>query len=54
MDVGKNQWDTRYNIGYWLWELEEFPKEWLPAFHLLDEVWTPSEFYFAKLKKIYR
>ena len=51
MDVGKNQWDTRYNIGYWLWELEEFPKEWLPAFHLLDEVWTPSEFISQNLRK---
>ena len=40
-----------YNIGYWLWELEEFPKEWLPAFHLLDEVWTPSEFISQNLRK---
>lgn len=51
MNIGKEQWDYRYNIGYWLWELEEFPKEWLPAFHLLDEVWTPSEFISNTLKK---
>lgn len=51
MNIGKEQWDYRYNIGYWLWELEEFPKEWLPSFHLLDEVWTPSEFISKNLRK---
>ena len=30
MNVGKEHWDYRYNIGYWLWELEEFPEEWIP------------------------
>ncbi|WP_020499425.1 FkbM family methyltransferase [Sciscionella marina] len=34
----------RYRIGFWAWELEEFP-EWLhPAFELVDEIWTVSEF----------
>ena len=51
MNVGKEHWDYRYNIGYWLWELEEFPEEWIPAFHLLDEVWTPSEFISNTLRK---
>jgi len=34
----------RYNIGYWAWELAEFPDEWLPAIPLLDEIWVPSDF----------
>lgn len=34
----------RYNIGYWAWELPEFPDEWLPAMQMLDEIWVPSEF----------
>jgi glycosyltransferase involved in cell wall biosynthesis len=36
--------DGRYNIGYWAWELSEFPDRFLPAFDLLDEVWVPSRF----------
>lgn len=51
MNMGANVWDYRYNIGYWAWELEEFPEEWLPAFNLVDEVWTPSDFVTNTLKK---
>ena len=38
LSLGKEVWDYRYNIGYWAWELETFPEEWLPAFKLVDEV----------------
>lgn len=34
----------RYAIGYWAWELPEFPDEWLGAFDVVDEVWVPSAF----------
>lgn len=34
----------RINIGYWLWELEDFPARFRDAFSLLDEVWTPTSF----------
>jgi glycosyltransferase involved in cell wall biosynthesis len=34
----------RYNIGYWAWELEEFPDRWLSAFRFFNEIWTPSTF----------
>jgi hypothetical protein len=34
----------RYNIGYWAWELEDFPDELLPAFERYDEIWTISSF----------
>jgi len=34
----------RYNIGYWNWELEEFPDRWLSSFDHLDEIWVPSTF----------
>lgn len=34
----------RYRIGFWAWELEDFP-EWLhSAFRDVDEIWTISEF----------
>lgn len=31
-------------IGYWAWELPHMPQDWLPAFDLVDEVWTCSSF----------
>jgi len=37
-------WDKRFNIGFWVWDLPEFPDEWFKAFSLVDEVWTPSNF----------
>lgn len=51
ISLGKEIWDGRYNIGYWAWELETFPEEWLSAFKLVDEVWTPSDFVTNTLKK---
>lgn len=36
--------EGRYNIGFWVWELEHFPEAWTPALDLVDEVWTPTEF----------
>ncbi len=34
----------RYNIGYWAWELTEFPDAWVPNFAYFEEIWAPSEF----------
>lgn len=36
--------EGRYNIAYWLWELETFPKQWTPCMQTVDEIWAPSEF----------
>ncbi len=49
--LGQKVWDGHYNIGFWLWELEEFPEEWIPCFHCLDEIWTPSEFISRAVRK---
>ena len=43
-DLGSALFEGRYNIGFWAWELPEFPDEWMAALGLLDEVWTPSAF----------
>jgi len=43
-DLGSALFEGRYNIGFWAWELPEFPDEWVAALGLLDEVWTPSAF----------
>ena len=34
----------KYNIGYWAWELPEFPDAWVQAADYFDEIWTPSHF----------
>jgi glycosyltransferase involved in cell wall biosynthesis len=34
----------RYTIGYWTWELSEFPTDWRGSFDYVDEVWVPSTF----------
>lgn len=47
----KENWDYRYNIAFWLWELEEFPDEWTRYFPFLDEIWTPSEFVSESIRK---
>lgn len=45
-------WKKRYNIAFWLWELEEIPESWKTYFPLLDEIWTPSEFISQSLRKV--
>lgn len=51
MQMGKKVWDYRYNIAFWLWELEEFPEEWTGCIGLVDEIWTPSEFVSQSIRK---
>ncbi|MEI6107118.1 MAG: glycosyltransferase family 4 protein [Opitutae bacterium] len=34
----------KYNIGYWAWELTEFPETWTQYADYFDEIWTPSQF----------
>ena len=41
----------RYNIAFWLWELEEFPDEWVSCIDTVDEIWTPSEFISRGIRK---
>lgn len=44
--------DHHYNIGVWLWELEEIPVKWHEAFRYVDELWAPSEFIANALRKV--
>ncbi|SFE15425.1 Glycosyl transferases group 1 [Paenibacillus algorifonticola] len=41
---GRSLFHNRYNIGYWHWELPDFPEEFVPAFKLVQEVWVASRF----------
>ncbi len=38
-----------YKIGYWVWELEDFPQTWEERFKLFDEIWVPSNFVAAAI-----
>jgi glycosyltransferase involved in cell wall biosynthesis len=42
-DVHSQLPNERYAIGYWAWELSEFPRRWMTAFDLVDEIWVASE-----------
>ncbi|WP_267222269.1 glycosyltransferase family 4 protein [Dyella silvae] len=44
--------DAHYRIGYWFWELEEIPEQWLPSIDLVDEIWVSSEFVKAAFAKV--
>jgi len=35
---------SKWMIGYWMWEIEQIPKAMRPAFELVDEIWTGSQF----------
>lgn len=43
--------DGRYNIAFWLWELEEFPDRWVSCIETVDEIWTPSEFVSRSIRQ---
>lgn len=41
-----------YNIGYWPWELEEWPAEWIPYIDLVDEIWVSSRYIYDALMPV--
>lgn len=46
-----HQIDGRYRIGYWAWELAEFPRAWLGALDYFNEIWVPSRFVRDAVQK---
>ena len=42
--LGRAAFAGHHNIGFWVWELEKFPRDWHGAFDLVDEVWVPTGF----------
>lgn len=51
--VGFSEWARRYNIGYWFWELANFPTAWRYAAHLVDEVWVNTEFVAGAVRQLH-
>jgi predicted O-linked N-acetylglucosamine transferase (SPINDLY family)/glycosyltransferase involved in cell wall biosynthesis len=42
--TGSSYFESKYNIGFWAWELPVFPPEWQPAFNHFQEIWTYSNY----------
>jgi glycosyltransferase involved in cell wall biosynthesis len=42
--IGAANYAGRYTIGFWAWELAEFPDSLVPAFEAVHEVWVPSRY----------
>lgn len=51
-EIGFEILDYHYNIGFWSWELEDFPIEWKGCIDAMDEIWTPSEFASNSIRKL--
>jgi glycosyltransferase involved in cell wall biosynthesis len=41
---GKEFRKDKFNIGYFAWELPEFPDAWMSSLDYFDEIWCPSDF----------
>ncbi len=48
--------EPKVKVGYFLWELPDFPKAYLPALQLVDHIWCPTRFvqsaFFDQVKKL--
>lgn len=44
-------WTGCYNIGFWVWEQEQLPEEWVRYMPLFDEIWMPSGFSAAAIRR---
>ncbi|MDX5371655.1 MAG: glycosyltransferase family 4 protein [Pseudomonadaceae bacterium] len=42
--LGKDMFEGRYTIGYWYWEMPEFPDFLHFAYEQVDEVWVSTEY----------
>lgn len=50
--LGSEQFRDRYTIGYWPWELNQWPKQWQPIFDIVDEVWVSSWHTYSALANV--
>ena len=44
LEKGRDYFDGKYNIGYWVWELSDFPDVWVDYLKYYNEIWTASSF----------
>ena len=41
---GVDRFRTCYNVGYWAWELDSLPREWIRALNYVNALFVPSTF----------
>lgn len=44
LKFGEEFFQRQYKIGYFPWELPEFPDLWSDIYNFIDEIWAPSAF----------
>lgn len=52
VEKGEAIFNDHYNIGYWPWELSEWPKEWRQLTDLVDEAWVSSRHIYDALSPV--
>jgi glycosyltransferase involved in cell wall biosynthesis len=51
-EQGEALFKDRYNIGYWPWELQNWPANWQHCFSMVDEVWASSQHTWQAAQKV--
>ena len=51
LDRGEEMFGRTFNIGYWPWELGQFPTVWFEAFGLVHEVWAATRFQWLAYRR---
>lgn len=51
LQMGLGNFRATYNIGYWAWELEIIPAEWVKAIRYMNAIFTPSDFTTGVIQK---
>lgn len=49
--LGKGLFEDRYTIGYWYWEMPEFPEFLHFAYDQVDEIWVATEYNKQSIAK---
>jgi glycosyltransferase involved in cell wall biosynthesis len=49
-DVGPRFFAGRYTVGYWFWEVEQFPLSMTRSFDFVDEVWAATDYVAAAIR----
>ncbi len=52
MKLGTLEFENRYIIGYWPWELPIWPKNWVSAIEYVNEIWVSSQHIKDSLKGV--
>lgn len=50
--MGIEYFMNKYNIGFWYWELSEFPEIWHDRFQFLNEIWVATTFCRESIGKV--